>query len=952
MKHLFTLLLLLSTYVGAQHPAHYFLGEQELSDVNVYSIFQPEKGPLLVATNKGLYQLKKGKFELIEASGNQVGKAVFDLTPDKNGDVYCINLNGQVFKFDLAQESLSLHYVVPGEYLNRNLAIEFDDQNNLWIGCKRIIMYDGKNEPFISSSPLDEVECMESASQGPGRISITTRRLDTVVIASSGQLSYEPLTYSAEYKYSGNAGNSIMYLNSKPFLLQSSGQFTVLSDSSKSYSFQMSGKYSRVNNNEVWLRGGTVGAEYVRFHNDSIYLSELLFPSEFISCVYKKEDGLIVLGTFGSGLIVIPKLSSLSTTISSYKPIYLTGNDENQFVVTRSGQIHHFHYGQYTSIIDSLPQVSRIFHVPRMARESNRKLVHDILHPFVLVNDTAMGITGLKAVNQLDSQTTIMAATDGVFKYGSGLGSYDWEPWGKFGWKKLKGFNSRSNDVIYDPASKKLVVASNHRVILLDQDGGRTELTYKNRAIDPSDLAIYKDVLICGTIDEGLMLFKNGKLQSHLTQKNGLIDNSVRKIQVHGDDLFVLTSGGLQLVSFPDLEVRHLGEADGIIYPIIEDFLVGDSSVYFLADNKLNFVRKSAIFQLKPDGKIFFSAMYNMGRGIKNEDQTFDHDQNHLKFYIDYRDIQFLNGLSISYRLVGLETSWSRLQSLSTPIEYKSLGPGEYTLEVQPYFNGQPGEVITYSFEIKKPYWTSWWYYLILLIISVFVFYIIYRVYHRWKLRRAQLKGELATSKLTAIQSQMNPHFIFNALNSIQDLVLKGDKKNSYTYISKFASLVRRTLNYSDKDLIELSQEVKLIELYLTIEKLRFKENFSYELDYPESEVLVPPMIVQPFIENALVHGLLHKEGLRELKIRFRLEEQLICEIIDNGVGRAKAEEIKVRQRGEDHESFSVKANSKRFELLTELYKGDFGYSYVDLMGNGTPSGTKVILRLPEIKKF
>jgi LytS/YehU family sensor histidine kinase len=222
----------------------------------------------------------------------------------------------------------------------------------------------------------------------------------------------------------------------------------------------------------------------------------------------------------------------------------------------------------------------------------------------------------------------------------------------------------------------------------------------------------------------------------------------------------------------------------------------------------------------------------------------------------------------------------------------------------------------------------------------------------RLQQKKSEQINELNASKLTAIQSQMNPHFIFNSLNSVQDLILKGDVEHSYTYITTFSNLVRRTLNYSEKDFIDFEQEIKLLELYLSLEKLRFKKELNYEILYNNIEdIMIPPLLVQPFIENSLVHGLLHKEGIKNLKITFYLKDRLICTIEDNGIGREKAKAIKLRQRS-DHESFSGRAIKKRFEILSTVFGGEFGYEYEDLTTNGEAIGTKVTLMIPVKYKF
>lgn len=218
--------------------------------------------------------------------------------------------------------------------------------------------------------------------------------------------------------------------------------------------------------------------------------------------------------------------------------------------------------------------------------------------------------------------------------------------------------------------------------------------------------------------------------------------------------------------------------------------------------------------------------------------------------------------------------------------------------------------------------------------------------------KRLDVEKQYRASELKAIRSQMNPHFIFNALNSIQDLVLKGNIENSYSYITMFSNLIRQMLTYSENEFIEFEQEIKLLELYLSLEKLRFKKDFTYEIAVNNVEdIMLPPFLVQPFIENSLVHGLLHREGEKKLKIAFELKEDLICTIEDNGVGRDKAKAIKQRQKA-GHDSFSGKAILKRFEILSNVFNGKFGYTYHDLYERAEPSGTRIVLVIPVKRQF
>jgi LytS/YehU family sensor histidine kinase len=194
----------------------------------------------------------------------------------------------------------------------------------------------------------------------------------------------------------------------------------------------------------------------------------------------------------------------------------------------------------------------------------------------------------------------------------------------------------------------------------------------------------------------------------------------------------------------------------------------------------------------------------------------------------------------------------------------------------------------------------------------------------------------------------MNPHFIFNALNSIQDLVLKQDTDASYDSIVLFAELIRNALSYSNQDFIAIDKELQFLNVYLQLEKLRFGDDFKYTISNHTSDNLeIPSLLIQPFIENSLVHGLLHKSGNKALHVHFSFTNNVLeCTITDNGVGRVKAKEIGNRQ-GNHHESFALGAIEKRLEIFKKQYGQDIGYIIEDLYENSSSIGTKVTITMP-----
>ena len=204
-------------------------------------------------------------------------------------------------------------------------------------------------------------------------------------------------------------------------------------------------------------------------------------------------------------------------------------------------------------------------------------------------------------------------------------------------------------------------------------------------------------------------------------------------------------------------------------------------------------------------------------------------------------------------------------------------------------------------------------------------------------------------SELKALRSQMNPHFIFNALNSIQEQFMFGNKVLANEQMGNFTALTRQILDISRKKYIPIATEVDVLTKYLELEKMRFEDDFSYEIsltdEVDEDYHQIPPMLVQPLVENSIKHGLLHKSGPKKVKICFDYDEaenKLICTVEDNGIGREKAMSIK-ENNAKTHQSFATQATEQTLELL-EGQKSSLYYE--DLTQAGEAAGTRVTLKI------
>jgi sensor histidine kinase YesM len=227
-----------------------------------------------------------------------------------------------------------------------------------------------------------------------------------------------------------------------------------------------------------------------------------------------------------------------------------------------------------------------------------------------------------------------------------------------------------------------------------------------------------------------------------------------------------------------------------------------------------------------------------------------------------------------------------------------------------------------------------------------------------WKLKElesenkhVELQKQSAELEMQALRAQMNPHFIFNCLSSINHFILKNESKVASNYLTRFSRLMRMVLMNSQKPLIALDDELEMLGIYLEMERLRFKNSFDYAITFlnaiDSDNVFIPPLLLQPFCENAIWHGLMHKEGQGRLDIELSMQDNILnCIITDNGVGREKADEMNSKT-AEKEKSMGLKITTERLALLNREKGLHTFYAIEDLKDEGgSAAGTKIILKI------
>ncbi|MBK6904527.1 MAG: histidine kinase [Saprospirales bacterium] len=315
----------------------------------------------------------------------------------------------------------------------------------------------------------------------------------------------------------------------------------------------------------------------------------------------------------------------------------------------------------------------------------------------------------------------------------------------------------------------------------------------------------------------------------------------------------------------------------------------------------------------------------------------------------------------LMYKLEGRDDNWVELEKGKPGFaRYSKLPHGNYTLMLQGANSdgvwGPPQEVIYLN--IATPFFLSRWFFALLGLAFLSLVYAVYRnrverIRKKEEMLRkeAEVRQQMAETETAILRLQMNPHFIFNSMNSINAYILKKDINTASDYLGRFAKLMRMILDLAAKPFIPVSDEIELLKLYLQTEAMRFEHKFSYVFEVDESldpdDVVLPTMILQPFVENAIWHGLSNKKGEGLIRISFKKENEMLhCVVEDNGIGRDAA--LQSKSGVTVHESKAMSITLRRLELLEKNADEKASCQVLDLVGpEGRASGTRIVLNLP-----
>lgn len=963
MRYFF--LFLITCVIGftsnAQQPSFYTIGSEELAGIHIYSILQDREANMWLTTENGLMRYDGYEFREYNLEGTKLS-SLFGLTLDNTGVVYCHSVNGHIYRVE--NDSLKLYYELPDSCKWNYMFMGFDDRNHLIISCKS----------YYSLSPQKELKELMTwryprnfflKKRDDGNMLLVDLTNDRIVSLKNGEISEfaaVPEEYKDEFpqiqpitggkRFFGVLGSAPSVMNLDRGNISKLELQDVAKNNEKICTFVDDAS-------RIWISYETNGVQVFDTTGRSVFGAELLFPKYRVSAFCKDREGNFWLGTFGRGILIVPSLKTIDVGhTQGFSDLNLLSmckdSKENIYVGSQDGALFKIDANITGNKIK--PHLLRKYdHALKIVNYDEDK---DAIYSGL---DFIDPITGKKKEDFLESVMEpirfsnygwLAPLNTGVLFEPDKESDLSSEIFDRFNFLKMRNGQGvirlgRSYLVHWDPILENIWLSTSLGLKIISPKG------VQEKKINGSTIyatAFFDDgeFLWVGTRNMGVLVFKGTHIVGQMTEENGLISNSIHDIKFDKGWIYFSSQKGIQRYDVQNKRFDKLTLSGGLNANNIVDFEITKRHIWVITIRGLQRIPKHFFVSSKVAPILQWdAALSNDTIPLIQDFPRLTYRQNKLYFKFHANAFHHRGELQYQYKLKGVQDAWKTLGFSQNSIVFNSLSPGTYTFlararNEQGVFSNQ----IEKTFTIDPPFWETWWFYMIVILggILLLVFFFVLRL--RILKKRLIIQRELKVSEIKAIKAQMNPHFVFNALNSLQDLVMMEDIRATNIYLTRFAELMRGTLELSGRQFIPLEKEIEMLELYLQLEKLRFGDEFQFSiqsnLKKRNSEYYIPAMLLQPYVENAVKHGLLHKENDKKLIISFTdTGAGFKCEIVDNGIGRKKSAEINKRQPIK-HESFAQAANESRIDLINQTLNHKIEYQIIDLEENGEGQGTIV----------
>ncbi|AUC85091.1 hypothetical protein CW731_07215 [Polaribacter sp. ALD11] len=963
MKYIHLLILLILLFANknakAQHPIFTHLTEKDgLPDIEFYDIVEDSQGFIWLAANKGLFRYDGKEFKNYTHPDKQ-GLSVFGLKIDSTGKLWCNNISDQFFYikndelilFTSLEEGDSSNFLTTFSFYQNKIVVSTKsgfieiDINTL----KKTRLFDSKTSFLDFQVRNDTVIFLEGDD-----LKIVSKNKKKIIKESFYK--YNKSSYNKWTLSSFNKKNLIYAYNSnglkpkpKPKLFYE--EFNRLKEFSlpKNLENNIVIKFVEIDD-KLWVC--TYGGVFVyRFKKGKFQLENTYFKEKAITGILKDRNNNYWITSLRDGVYIIPNINiekyDLEPNKTNISAMSRLGNNALIFGSTK-GDIAILNVKTNKLKFKKNNLKEKVFSIA----EGSEKVFLSLNGSFLIYdkkkdkfykdklghNAKDLSYLGDNLLLRPSHQSTTIINTKD---------------------KNVTYLNrNRAYTSYYNRKEKEIYVGTITGLKKYDEDYISSKITFNNKPIFAIDIDKTDDSTIwISTFKDGLIGVKKNKETINYTNKNGLLSNRLGKIKGDGNLLWISNDKGLQVLNTITGTFKNLTQKDGLNSLNISEIIPFKNELFLSSNKGLFKLNKEKAFKKRTIYDFYFKNILVDNVEVP-EKEKYELNSSVKKIEFNFHNNGFLSedNLIYQYKLIDASNNskWNNLEVKASQLIFNNLAADNYTLKLRATDINENKTTTIKSIKIivKPPFYKEWWFRLsLILLVTAIVRHLsnlrVKKIRLRQKelLEKEQIQKQLVYSKLKNLQSQMNPHFTFNALNSIQNLVLKGNKHDAYDYLTKFSLLIRENLNMSEKSFVTVEEEIKMLTKYLELEQLRFRDNFEYDINLINdiSEIKIPTMIIQPYVENAIKHGLLNKqEGRRKLLLSFKKSvTSLICIVEDNGVGIEKAKEIN-KNKQHYKKSFSTGAIEEKMIFLKEYYKTDIGITYQKVQ-----EGTRVVIKIP-----
>lgn len=461
--------------------------------------------------------------------------------------------------------------------------------------------------------------------------------------------------------------------------------------------------------------------------------------------------------------------------------------------------------------------------------------------------------------------------------------------------------------------------------------------------------------IIVATRGVGVYFLKNDQVWEHINKDKGLLDDDITDIEVdEKGDLYCASYKGISRIRFHkngQYTIRNITKNDGLISNEIGSIHLDDTFIWMGTKNGLISIRKKAFDFMEITTNMLLEEVFVNGHK-RSKISKIEAVEGVPSFKFNFRSENYkLQGKhKFKYRF-SKEQDWVFTDKSTITLSYPA--SGEYLLEIaelndQEQWN-EPTALL--KFTVNPPFYRTWWVIMCFFITGIILVYLFYRRRLKNVNNKFLLQKRVNELEQKALTAQMNPHFIFNSLNSIQSFLLYKENEKAEKYLLKFSKLIRATLANSRETFITIEQEVELLTNYIELEKMRFQDHFDFEIEVKltgiEKQLQIPPMLIQPFVENAIIHGLSKRNDGGLLIVRFeKMDETIQVSVIDNGVGMLSTSKIMNK-----HRSFGTEITKERMAIFEKNFNQSFTWKTENAVRDLNYPGTKVEIIIP-INRF